>query len=405
MIYQNTEDEISRLRVSGKINAQIHHVVMNYLQPGISTAELNDVAQQVLAAAGARSSFYGYRGFPSDICVSVNEETGHGVPGQRKLCADDVVKIDVGVEYEGMHTDAACTHIVGKGTLTAARLVHTTETALWEGIRKASIGRCVSDISSAITNCVQREGFQVIRKALGHGVGRALHEDPQIPSFGPGGLGPKLREGMCIAIEPIVTAGLPYVKKSNTADISVDGALTAHFEHTILLTKDGPEILTAWSEPSSVKRTVLLEDISVREFSPADSKSVLVELAAAEMDEYLLKAWGRRVHPHDLFGDTSSHIRLLETTDGELAGFFIYSLQPRTLHLNTIVHAAKYQGRGLGHAVMNFLTDVAAHTGRDRLELSVQTTNPKAIRFYERLGFSVVRCYQTNTLYMRKNLI
>jgi methionyl aminopeptidase len=214
--------------------------------PGVSTGEINRLAGDLIRENGATSAFLGYRGFPGNVCISVNEQVIHGIGGDRVLRLGDLVKIDVGVKKGGWIGDTATTVSAGPPTDVASRLMVATEAALAEGIKFAKVGFHVGDISAAVEAEVTRHGFSVVRDFVGHGVGRKLHEDPQVPNFGPKGSGVRLQAGMTLAIEPMVNAGGFQVKmlKDGWTVVTQDGALSAHFEHTVLITDGEPEILT-----------------------------------------------------------------------------------------------------------------------------------------------------------------
>jgi methionyl aminopeptidase len=203
-----------------------------------------------LKSHGAQPAFLGYRGFPATLCVSINEEVVHGIPGERVIREGDLVSLDAGAVIEGLYADAATTVIVGDAAPNARRLVETTRRALAEGIARATAGNRLSEISHAVQRCVEREGFGIVRDFVGHGIGRALHEDPPIPNFGPPNTGPRLRPGMALAIEPMVTLGGAEVDVLGYGWTAVtrDRSLAAHFEHTIVVTEHGPDVLTAPAE-------------------------------------------------------------------------------------------------------------------------------------------------------------
>lgn len=241
-----TPAELDRMRASGRLAAQVRDALAAKISPGITTAELDLFAKGLLADAGAKSAFLGYRGFPGNICTSVNEEVVHGIPGPRRINLGDVVSIDVGVVLDGFIGDTAKTVMVGVTDPEVLRLVRVAEEALAQGIKHAVAGGRLGDISHAIESAVKKAGFSVVREFVGHGVGRSMHEEPQIPNYGPAGKGPRLRAGMTLAIEPMVNMISPDV------DVMADGwtVLTkdrrpsAHVEHTVAITDDGPEILT-----------------------------------------------------------------------------------------------------------------------------------------------------------------
>lgn len=220
----------------------------NVIAVGITTKEIERVAEEKIRVAGGIPAFKGYRGFPASICTSVNEEVVHGIPSSRKLFEGDILSIDIGVYMEGFYGDAAVTIPVGKHDGETVRLLNVTEDALYRGIEKAIEGNRVSDISHSIQEHVEQHGFSVVRLFVGHGIGRELHEAPQIPNYGNPGHGPKIKKGMTLAIEPMVNAGTDEVKilEDGWTAITGDGKKSAHFEHTILVTSDKPKILTKY---------------------------------------------------------------------------------------------------------------------------------------------------------------
>jgi methionyl aminopeptidase len=251
MIELKTADEIERIRTAGTIVAQLLDHLSRLVRPGMKTKALDEAAVAFLERAGARSAFLGYRGYPASICVSVNEEVVHGIPGERRLQEGDLVSVDAGAVVDGWHADAAITLEVGRVSASARRLVHTTRAALQEGIAQAAMGRRLSDISHAVQRRVEQDQFGIVRDFVGHGIGRALHEDPPIPNFGEPDAGPRLKTGMVLAIEPMVTLGNPQVEvlRDGWTAVTKDRSLAAHFEHTVAVTERGPEILTQMREP------------------------------------------------------------------------------------------------------------------------------------------------------------
>lgn len=247
MITDKSAHELEIMREAGRIVALVLSEMKNAVQPGITTKELDAIAEKLIRKAGATPSFKGYNGFPASICVSVNEELVHGIPSGRRLNNGDIVTVDVGAQYKGYHGDAANTYAVGVITPEAQNLLDVTEASLYEGIKMAVIGNRLSDISHAVQSYVEARGYSIVRDYVGHGIGREMHEDPQIPNFGPPGKGPRLRQGMVLAIEPMVNAGSYEVKTllDNWTVITVDGSLCAHFEHTVALNENGPVIMTA----------------------------------------------------------------------------------------------------------------------------------------------------------------
>jgi len=247
MIELKSPDEIERMREAGQIVAGLLAYLGSMAHAGIKTKELDEAAQRYLEQRHTKSAFLGYRGFPASICVSVNEEVVHGIPGERKLREGDVVSFDAGAVVDGLYADAATTVAIGRPPADGRRLMETTRRALDEGIAKAVAGNRLSDISHAVQQTVEQAGFGIVRDFVGHGIGRSLHEDPPIPNFGPPNIGPRLKVGMALAIEPMVTMG------SYAVDVLADGwtavtkdrSLAAHFEHTIAITERGTQVLTA----------------------------------------------------------------------------------------------------------------------------------------------------------------
>ena len=246
MIVLKSDEEIKRMAEACRIVAEVLEGMKKYISPGVTTKELDEFAESYIISKGARPAFKGYRGYPSTVCASVNEQVVHGIPSANKLKNGDIISIDVGVRYNGFYGDAAVTLPVGSISKQAQRLLAATEKALEAGIKRAVAGNRLSDISSTIQNYVESEGFSVVRTFVGHGIGRELHEDPQIPNYGRPGEGPKLLEGMTLAIEPMVNAGGWEVNILNDGWTAVtkDGSLSAHFEHTVAITKNGQSILT-----------------------------------------------------------------------------------------------------------------------------------------------------------------
>ena len=246
MIELKTASEIERMRQAGRIVAGLLDHLARLVRPGITTGALDGEAARYLTDAKARSPFLGYRGFPASICVSVNEEVVHGIPGPRKIREGDLVSLDAGAEVDGLFADAATTVMVGTVPPEARRLAETTRLALAKGIAEAVPGRRLSDISHAVQQVVERAGFGVVREFVGHGIGRALHEDPPVPNFGSPGMGPRLKAGMVLAIEPMVTLGgyAVQVLDDGWTAVTKDRSLAAHFEHTVAITAQGPDVLT-----------------------------------------------------------------------------------------------------------------------------------------------------------------
>jgi methionyl aminopeptidase len=246
MVYLRDRTEIEAIRASAQLVARTLEKLAKEVRPGVTTAELDRSAEAFIREHGAKPAFKGYRGFPASICPSVNEEVVHAIPGPRRLIEGDLIGIDVGVEMDGYFGDAAFTFPVGEVSDEAKRLLQVTREALMLGIAQAKAGRRIGDISHAIQSHAESQGFSVVRELLGHGIGRAMHEEPQVPNFGPPDRGPKLMAGQVLAIEPMVNIGRPEV--ATLADgwtvVTKDGSLSAHFEHTVAVGTDGPEILS-----------------------------------------------------------------------------------------------------------------------------------------------------------------
>jgi methionyl aminopeptidase len=246
MIVIKSSQEVAIMRQAGKIVAAVLQRLREEIKPGIKTSQLDSVAASELKKYGAKASFKGYRGFPAHLCVSVNDEIVHGIPGERRLNEGDAVSLDFGAIVDGFHGDGAITVGVGAISPKAQELLAVTEAALMVGIRAAHSGAHLGDVSSAIQNYVEARGFSVVREYSGHGVGRDLHEDPSVPNFGSPGEGPLLRKGMTLAVEPMVTAGdwRTRVAENRWTVLTADGSLSAHFEHTIAISQGEAEVLT-----------------------------------------------------------------------------------------------------------------------------------------------------------------
>jgi len=246
MIPIKTEEEVNKLRKCAKLLIKAFHAVESELAPDVVTRKLDEVAEEVIHSGGGKPAFKGYKGFPSSVCVSIEKEVVHGIPGSRRLREGELVSLDMGVKMDGFYTDAAKTYGIGEVTRDRIFLMNTTRTALHRGIRKCRQGNRLSDVSHAIQTCVESKKFSVVRALVGHGIGTSLHEEPQIPNFGPPHRGPKLVPGMVLAIEPMINMGTSEVRFLDdgwTVETS-DGKPSAHFEHTILVTAGKPEILT-----------------------------------------------------------------------------------------------------------------------------------------------------------------
>lgn len=246
MIISKTSREIEIMREAGKIVALTHQELQKHIKPGVTTKELDAIAEKFIRSHDAIPSFKGYNGFTGSICASVNEELVHGIPGKKVLKDGDIISIDIGAKYNGYHGDSAWTYGVGEISDENKHLLEVTEQSLYKGLAEAKPGERLTNISHAIQSYVEAEGFSVVREYVGHGVGQDLHEDPQIPHFGPPGKGPRLKPGMVLAVEPMVNAGSRYVRTlaDNWTVVTQDGKNCAHFEHTIAIVEDGFEILT-----------------------------------------------------------------------------------------------------------------------------------------------------------------
>lgn len=246
MIVLKSPEEIESMRVSCGLAARVRDETATKIVPGITTGEIAEFAKGLIEGAGAKCAFLGYRGFPGAICVSVNDEVVHGIPGGRVIQMGDVVSIDVGVLLDGFYGDTATTVLVGVTDPDVLRLIRTAKQSLDDGLGKIKPGRRLSDVSHAIQTTVEQAGYSVVRDFVGHGIGRTLHEDPQIPNFGAPNKGPKLRAGMTLAIEPMVNQGKAKVEvlSDGWTVKTVDGGVSAHVEHTVVVTEAGMEILT-----------------------------------------------------------------------------------------------------------------------------------------------------------------
>ncbi|RAN87208.1 type I methionyl aminopeptidase [Bacillus sp. SRB_28] len=246
MIICKTPREIEIMREAGRIVALTHQELKQHITPGITTKELDQIAEKTIQKYGATPSFKGYNGFPGSICASVNEELVHGIPGKRKLEEGDIISIDIGAKYNGYHGDSAWTYPVGNISESVQKLLDVTEKSLYLGLEQVKPGVRLSNISHAVQTHAEENGFSIVREYVGHGIGQDLHEDPQIPHYGPPNRGPRLKPGMVICVEPMVNQGRRYVKtlSDDWTVVTVDGKWCAHFEHTIALTEAGYEILT-----------------------------------------------------------------------------------------------------------------------------------------------------------------
>ena len=247
MIILKSAAEIKKMRVAGRVVAQAHALLAKAIRPGMTTADLDRIVEDFLRQVGATPSFKGFHGFPASICASVNEVVVHGIPGSQKLVEGDIIGVDIGAIVDGYHGDSANTYPVGSVDKEALNLMQVTQEALHQGIAQAVIGNRLGDISHAVQVYVEEAGYSVVREFVGHGIGQSMHEQPEIPNFGPAGKGPRLREGMALAIEPMVNVGRPEVQvlPDQWTVVTRDASLSAHFEHTVAVTENGPEILTA----------------------------------------------------------------------------------------------------------------------------------------------------------------
>lgn len=249
MIIRKSEAEIAKMARAGAVVRGCLELLGSRVEAGITTKELDSLAEKYIRSSGGVPTFKGYRGFPASICASPNDMVVHGIPDKTRLQDGDILGVDVGVTMDGYIADAAMTFPVGEISDVAARLLKVTEESLMRGIAQCQVGNRVGDISHAVQTYVEAHGFSVVQAMVGHGVGREMHEDPQVPNYGPPGQGPVLREGMVIAIEPMVNVGGYEVEvgEDSWAIYTKDGSLSAHFEHTVAITRSGPRILTASS--------------------------------------------------------------------------------------------------------------------------------------------------------------
>ncbi len=247
MIVRKSKAELETMHRANVIVAQVLDRLKQSLEPGITTADLDRIAEEEIRKAGARPAFKGYRGFPATLCVSINDEVVHGIPSSRRAIREgDLVSLDLGTIVDGFYGDGAVTVAVGQVSPSLRRLLEVTEQALYRGIEQMRVGNRISDIGHAIQEYVESQGFSVVRDFVGHGVGTALHEEPQVPNYGEPGRGPRLQPGMVLAIEPMVNLGRHFVKilPDNWTVVTVDGAPSAHFEHSVAVTENGPWILS-----------------------------------------------------------------------------------------------------------------------------------------------------------------
>jgi methionyl aminopeptidase len=241
-----SKDELRHMRAAGRVVAEMHEKIRAAIRPGVTTADLDAIGRAVIDRRGATSNFLGYHGFPAVICASPNDVIVHGIPGPIVLNEGDIISVDCGAVVEGWHGDAAFTAGVGEITVEAARLIEVTKASLDAGIAAMVEGNTLGDIGAAVQGVVEAAGYSVVRDYVGHGIGRAMHESPEVPNFGVAGKGGKLKRGITLAVEPMVTIGEPdtFVTEDGWTVLSADGSWAAHFEHTIAIGPDGPEILT-----------------------------------------------------------------------------------------------------------------------------------------------------------------
>lgn len=254
MIPIKTEEEVEGLRRSAELLVRTFRAVENAFRVGISTEQLDEIAYQTIVSGNGSPAFKGYNGYPATICISINEQVVHGIPGNRKLEEGDLVSLDIGVNKDGLFTDAAKTYTIGAVAYEKRKLMEATHQALFVGIQQCRKDNHLSDISHAIQVYVESQGYSVVRELVGHGIGKDMHEEPQIPNFGPPHRGPKLKSGMVFAVEPMVNMGLEKVKllEDRWTVVSSDGLPSAHFEHTVLVTDNKPKILTLGIEDTQL---------------------------------------------------------------------------------------------------------------------------------------------------------
>jgi methionyl aminopeptidase len=239
-------EELAKMRKAGKVVAEMHEATRAAAKPGVTTLELDAVARDVLEKRDATSNFLGYHGFPAVICTSPNSMIVHGIPGSYRLEEGDIISIDCGAIIEGYHGDAAFTMGIGKISAKAQKLLEVTERSLWAGIEQLTKGNALNEVGRAVQDVAEKAGFSVVREYVGHAIGTAMHEQPQVPNYWPGHRGPTLKTGNVFAIEPMVNAGLPGTRTLDDgwSVVTADGELSAHFEHTIAVTPEGPEVFT-----------------------------------------------------------------------------------------------------------------------------------------------------------------
>jgi methionyl aminopeptidase len=255
VIIRKSPEEIEKIAAAGRVLARCHTLLAGKARPGVTTEELDKAAEKFIRSQGGEPAFKGYRGFPGSICASPNSMVVHGIPGSYKLGRGDILSIDIGVVLDGWVADAAITIPIGNVTPVAKRLLASTKAALFDAVEQCRPGNHLGDVSHAVQARVEGDGFSVVRSLVGHGIGRDMHEDPQIPNFGDPGTGPVLAEGMVLAVEPMVNVGTYRIRIADDqwSVYSQDGSLAAHFEHTVAITSDGPRILTPWHLAEEVR--------------------------------------------------------------------------------------------------------------------------------------------------------
>jgi methionyl aminopeptidase len=247
MIILKSPEEVDKIRRAGRIVAEVLQELKKQVKPGMTTLDLDQMAEEGIRKRGGQPAFKGYRGFPATLCASVNNEIVHGIPSKRTLQEGDIIGLDLGAIVDGYYGDAAITVAVGAIRPAVQRLVQVTEESLYQGIEQMKVGNRLSDVSHAVQTHVEAAGYSVVKDFVGHGIGQALHEEPQLPNFGKPGQGPRLRTGMVLAIEPMVNMGKDGVRvlSDHWTAVTEDGSLSAHFEHTVAITEEGPVILTS----------------------------------------------------------------------------------------------------------------------------------------------------------------
>lgn len=402
MIYVRTEAELEKIRASATLNRDIHSIVQAALAPGVKTRELSLLAHEALRRHGAESSFL-EQGFPDVICISVNDEVGHGVPGDRTLQQNDLVKVDIGVKLDGFHSDCALSHFVGEPpNKDAERLVETTTDALRAGILALIKAAPISCVSRAVEQVVASAGYRVVRNAFGHGVGAELHEDPQVAHFGPAGYGPKIRPGMVLAIEPVVSSGSAktIIGDDGWTASTIDGSLAAHVEHTVCVTPYGVHILTAADDFMDGFGSPPRRDLRWRLKNDSEDAQ-LIQLAKQEMDEILLQAWGRPVQPSEILEVPNAQTYVLVDSTNRVKAFCVFTFDADALYLTTLVLDKSMHGTGIANWIWRGLVRTARFNGKSAIDLCVQKTNPRAIRFYQKRGFQEIGRPMLNTIAMK----